>query len=478
MSRELLSGLFTGLLILTGCSDDDGDEEASTETSTVGGEAEETGEATEPTGLDPTFGQNGVSASPLSPTDHDRFLGVTAGPDGTAYVTGWTSSGGDNSMVLVRLDAAGAVDKTFGEAGVAAVNVAPGGKVAEVARTVAVQSDGKVVITGPFEKNPRATGDAARDNDVAVVRFDAQGKPDPTFGEGGIARLDLGQGKATADGGYNTDNAWGLVSLPDNRVVVFGSTPAPGRDDTDVVMAALTSAGKPDTAFGTQGVLRIDKGPTIDNPRGLKLQPDGKLVATGYSRDGAGVVTPMIIRASAAGVLDDSFGEAGVATAPVLPGGVAESYQLGFQGRDYVLTGYGHGAGEEKLDMISMRFSATGDWDKTWGTDGVLRVDVAGQDDRGRNLVVLPDSRVLLIGVGSTAEDTADAMVVLVDEQGAPVTAFGTGGRVLSDLGGPADAWFGGAVTGDGKFVTIVGYQGADQEGEGDDDAAIARIAL
>ena len=83
---------------------------------------------------------------------------------------------------------------------------------------------------------------------------------------------------------------------------------------------------------------------------------------------------------------------------------------------------------------------------------------------------------MLLVGVGSTAEETADAMVVLVDKQGAPVTTFGTDGRVLSDLGGPADAWFSAALIGDS--VTIVGYKGAAADGQDNDDAAIARIAL
>ena len=36
-----------------------------------------------PTGLDQTFGVDGVKASPLSATSHDRFLAVTPGPTGT-----------------------------------------------------------------------------------------------------------------------------------------------------------------------------------------------------------------------------------------------------------------------------------------------------------------------------------------------------------------------------------------------------------
>ncbi len=476
MNRKLLSGLFAGLLVLSACGDDDDDSESAATTSSTEA-AQDTPIAL--TGLDDTFGQGGVLAMPLAPADNDRFLAVTAGEDGT-FIAGWTSTAGDQSMALVKLDDSGAKDATFGQGGVATVNVAAGGKVAEVARAVVVQDDGKILIAGPAEKNPKAAGDAAKDNDVAVVRFDATGKLDPAFGTGGIARLDLGAGKPTPDGGYITDNSWGMVVLDTGRIVVFGSTPAAGRNDTDAVLAALTPAGKPDEAFGTKGVVRFDQPPTLDNARALKLDPEGRLVGCGYSRDTAGVITPYLVRVSADGVPDDSFGTAGRASsADLLPGGAAEAYAFGFVDDGFVLAGYGHGAGEEALDMISMRFDGTGKADMTWGTDGVLRVDVSGADDRGRNLMVLPDGEhVLLIGVGGTAPEISDAMVVLVDKTGKLVPGFGTEGKMLSDLGGPADAWFSGALSADEETLTLVGYKGVVEGDGGNDDSAVARIKL
>jgi hypothetical protein len=71
-------------------------------------------------------------------------------------------------------------------------------------------------------------------------------------------------------------------------------------------------------------------------------------------------------------------------------------------------------------------------------------------------------------------------MVVLLDKDGKPLSGFGTGGRVLSDLGGPGDAWFGVALAPDGKSVTVVGYKGADPAATdgSKDDAAIATVRL
>ncbi|MGZ8365846.1 MAG: delta-60 repeat domain-containing protein [Nitrospira sp.] len=64
------------------------------------------------------------------------------------------------------------------------------GKKAELARSVVVQSDGKIVIAGPMEHDTAATGDSAPDRDIAIARFDNTGQLDQTFGTNGITRLD------------------------------------------------------------------------------------------------------------------------------------------------------------------------------------------------------------------------------------------------------------------------------------------------
>jgi len=145
------------------------------------------------------------------------------------------------------------------------------------------------------------------------------------------------------------------------------------------------------------------------------------------------------------------------------------------------MAGYGHGADpNEKVDLISYRFNADGSWDKTYGTDGLTRIDVAKDADRARNLTILPDGRILAVGSASPSAGLVDAMVALLDKDGKPVTSFGTDGRVLSDLGGPGDAWFGVSVAPDGKSVMLAGYKGADPKATDGtkDDAVLGRIKL
>lgn len=477
MRKKLIGALMVSVLVFGACSDDDGEDATNTDTSEAGGQTTDTSL----TGLDGGFGQNGVLAVPLSPTEHDRFMAITNGPVGSFYAAGFTSLAGDNAMTLAKIDADGSLNPAFGEGGMATVNVAVGGKTVEIARAVAVQPDGKILIAGPFEKNPKASGTAAKDTDIAVLRFDADGKPDPSFGKGGRATIDFGAGKPVDAETYVADNSWGMAALSDGRVVVFGSTASPDREDADFAIAGLTSAGVLDKAFGTNGMTKVDNNQGGDSPRNMAVQPDGKLVFTGYSRDADDVISPVIIRTTPDGKLDTAFGQNGLASAAVLPGGVAESYSVALQGEKFVMVGYGRGSGaDEKVDLISFRFNADGAWDKTYGTDGLTRIDVAQDADRARNVTLLPDGRILAVGSGSPAAGTVDAMVVLLDKDGKPVTTFGTDGRVLSDLGGPGDAWYGVTVAPDGKSVMVAGYKGADPKATdgSKDDAVLARIKL
>jgi uncharacterized delta-60 repeat protein len=456
------------------CGGDDNDQPSS------GSSPEASADPNKAISLDASYGTNGIATVPLSASTHDRFMAVAQGSDGKTYGAGFIITGeGDQNLAVVRLDEKGALDRSFGTNGIASVNVGVNGKTAELARAVAVQSDGKVVIAGPFERDVTAAGDAARDTDVAIVRFDASGKLDPTFGTNGVAKIDFSTGRITTGTTFAGDTSWGLAIASGNKVVVFGSMLAEGADrtDTDFVIAQLTSSGQLDTSFGTAGKTVVDVSRQGDNPRGIIVQADGKIVTAGYSNV-EGVVQPRIIRFDSAGKLDSAFGRNGVATAKVLAG-VTEAYNISRQGDNYVLAGYGRGADTaEKVDLVVYRFTANGTWDQSFGTAGAYRLDIAKEDDRARNVTVLPDGRILAVGSGKREAANIDGMMVLLSKDGAPVTGFGEAGHLISELGGPADAWYGVTVSADKKYVIVAGYKGTDANSAGNDDAIIARLVL
>ncbi|MGE0688635.1 MAG: hypothetical protein AB7P33_17985, partial [Dehalococcoidia bacterium] len=65
-----------------------------------------------------------------------------------------------------------------------------------------------------------------------------------------------------------------------------------------------------------------------------------------------------------------------------------------------------------------------------------------------------------------------------LSKDGAPVTGFGDGGKIITDLGGPADAWYGVTLSADKKYVLLAGYKGTDANSAGNDDAVVAKLLL
>ena len=422
----------------------------------------------------PTTAQAGASGQPaydavqkvaVSPSEHDRFLSAVFDSTNRLYAAGFVAAGADQQMAVTRFNDGGGLDAGFGINGTATVNVAKGGKAVELARGVVVQSDGKVVIAGPVEHDPAASGDAAKDTDIVLARFDQSGRLDPAFGTAGVVRLDLSTGVAEGTA-FRGDTVWGLVKLAGDKLLIVGSQVAPGRTDADFAVVRLNADGTKDTAFGTAGTALVGVGADVSEvPKTAVELNDGKVVVAGYANV-AGVVSPVLFRLTTAGALDPSFGDAGVAVRPVLAN-VGEAYAVALAGNRFVTTGYGKDTAEAKVDLIANGFTLDGALDRAFGTNGTTRVDVAGEDDRGRNLVALPDGRTILVGSGKPTGSNLDAMVVTLAANGSPA------GRKLYDVGGPNDAFFGVALSPDAKRVAVVGYLGRETNGSEKDDGAV-----
>lgn len=484
MKRALIGVLVisTGLA-LTACADDSDDATTGSSPST-----ETTPSATPtPSGaeLDAAFGTAGIVRAALSPDQKDRFSALAIGRDGKLYAAGLTSDGTDQKIAVARFGTDGKLDTGFGDDGVASVNVSPNTSTdpaaqLEQARSLVLLSDGGVIAVGTAEHDAAAEGDAAKDTDIVAVRFDSSGRPDAEFGEDGAARFDVGTGHAVDEETYaGADQGYGSAALPDGGLVIFGNTTAGAdREDSDYVLLAVTDEGELDPDFADEGLLKLDR-EEGDTARHINVVDD-QLVATGYSRYAEGeaeIVQPVLIRASLDGELDETFGSDGVATHRVL-GAVGESYQFGVQGDNYVLTGYGKDNDADKVDLIAYRFTQAGKFDTTFGTNGVTKIDIAGEDDRGRNLVVLPDDRIVYVGSGKVDGTNQQAMVVVLSPDGTPDADYGSDGKILTDLGSLGDAWYGVALGSDGKSVYLAGYTNAASDNTAGDDAVLGRLMI
>jgi uncharacterized delta-60 repeat protein len=421
------------------------------------------------------WGAGFSGAVPLDATTNDRFMAVAFDATNRVYAAGYVTVGTDQYIAVARYATDGSLDTAFGNDGIASHNVKVGGN--EIANGLVLQSDGKIVLAGTADNDPAAT---FKDADFVTVRFDAEGDLDTTYGDGGTKVIDLGAGVSGPP--VVSDLLWSIARDGEDRLVLFGSKKADGRADRDRVVLRLTKDGQPDSNFATGGVYTLDvDGQNLpDDARNGIVQADGKIMSAGYTNV-AGRNQVVLVRLNADGSPDTTFSSDGVLRFAPFAVGMAEAYAAVPQSDgSYVTTGYGRTeeSSTAKVDIVSFRVSATGSVDSSWGSSGVVLYDGGAADnDRGRNLVVLPDDRVVMVGGVSPVAADLDAALVVLTPEGQLDKSWDPNGVRTYSFGQPTEQLYGVAVSADGRFVAAAGFS-SDGDGAGDDDATLVVLPV
>jgi uncharacterized delta-60 repeat protein len=150
--------------------------------------------------LDTSFGTNGKITSVFGTViGSARASALSA--DGKLVVAGDANGG----FALARLTEAGTLDTSFGTGGKVVTQVNTGNEA--VATALAVQSDGKLVAGGWTYTGGSSSGD------FAVLRYEASGTLDTTFGNAGKVTTAVASGT-------KSDQAKAAALQPDDRVPV------------------------------------------------------------------------------------------------------------------------------------------------------------------------------------------------------------------------------------------------------------------
>lgn len=109
--------------------------------------------------FDTTFGQGGIVTLDYDGDEEDA-LALALLPNGKLAIAGYATIGSEIEMETVRLNNDGSIDSAFGLNGKITTDVH--GEI-DIARAIAVQPDGKIVLAGHSSTGPY--------NDLAVVRY-------------------------------------------------------------------------------------------------------------------------------------------------------------------------------------------------------------------------------------------------------------------------------------------------------------------
>jgi uncharacterized delta-60 repeat protein len=199
-------------------------------------------------------------------------LEMAASPGGKTVVAGATK--------VARFLTTGKLDPSFGSGGTITVPAIPGRLF--VLAGVAVDSQGRVVLAGLSRPVPTNTTPDPVLSQATLIRFTADGTPDPSFGNGGVLVTDFGLGAPKAAGGPYGGASVGLRDITidaQNRIVVSGGYVTELADCTVYVdskgfVARLTEAGALDPTFGEGGIRSLE---SIASLGVLEPRPGGYL---------------------------------------------------------------------------------------------------------------------------------------------------------------------------------------------------------
>ncbi|HEX5033350.1 MAG TPA: hypothetical protein VFW62_02615, partial [bacterium] len=426
-----------------------------------------------PGNLDFDFGLGGVASTDLGnalgtgpETESARDLAIY--PESSAFagkilMTG-NIGGFDGRVVVARYNPDGSLDSSYGENGVALVDLPD----VTFANALAIQPDDKIVVVGEL-------GVPMAGNDCFFLRFCPDGSLDDGvncgaggFGSGGQVSLDTP--------GNNTDEGLSDVLIqPDGKIVAAGSTSGPS--SFDFLAVRLCANGQVDDGvncgaggFGSDGVAFLDVTGESDEGFGVALQPDGKILVGGRG-DGFGVGDIGLVRVCADGSFDDGvncgaggFGSGGIVTTDL--GTDTDTLNQVAVQEDGKILGAGFafdsGSGFASSDFVVIRYCANGDLDEGSNCgapgfvdgDGFIKEDRsdAGEQDQATGLQVQSDGKILVAG---GFEDGFGAEFFFLNrylEDGSPDPGFGFDGTVqqLVDFGRGAEEI---GIQSDGKIV-------------------------
>ncbi|MDP4015142.1 MAG: hypothetical protein U0990_02945 [Candidatus Nanopelagicales bacterium] len=366
---------------------------------------------------------------------------VAVQTDGKIIVTGsFTKAGGTSAPRIARFNTDGTPDTSF--------NASTNGGLNKAGHSVAVQTDGKIIVTGSFTK---AGGTSA----PRIARFNADGTPDTAFNastNGGLTDKGWSEpSKRSIDPGMVIPPSGNSVAVqPDGKIVVTGGFNLAGGATANGI-ARFNADGTPDTSF-----IKMTNG-GLDSLGGnsLAVQPDGKIIVAGGFSEAGGMTSSLVARFEADGRPDVRF-IVNFADRPEAGYGSGSSVALQPDGK-IIITGSfmtTHGAPGDRIARID--------------SDGAPDVRFASNTYGGLNgayfagfaVALQPDGKIVVTGDFNKAGGIPTNNVARFNADGTPDSNFNENNGGLNGMGYSVAIQPDGGIVLTGSFTTENGAPG------------------
>ena len=288
-------------------------------------------------------------------------------------VAGLARVGGNIDFAVARYNTNGSLDPSFNGTGIVTTGVSPL-NTEDSARSVALQSDGKIVVVGSVFTTTDQNGSPFYD--LAMVRYNANGSLDTTFN---------GTGKVIKDFGSAGDIGRSVAIQSDGKILVAGS----------FGLARFGVDGGLDLSFNSTGTS-----PGVNSPgselRALALQNDGNIFA---------VSDYYVFRYNADGSLGNAFSLDG-------------SYNflnrsVALQGDGKIVVAGATASNSSDDDFVVTRYDTDGSADTTFNGTGRVITAVGINQDFAQSVTVSADGAIVVAGYATNANYTKTDLAVV-----------------------------------------------------------------
>ncbi len=385
----------------------------------------------------PTFAVGDGSVITAITPQFDAAYDIIIQPDGKYLVLSEVDTaavGTDVNIALSRFNSDGSLDTSFGTGGTV---ITPITADQELAGGVALQEDGKIVVAGGY--SPVAT------LDTIVLRYNADGTLDTSFDGDGMFDLPF-----TATGyDYFTD----VAVQPDGKIVAFGSADFSG--NVEIIGVRLNSDGSLDPSFDGDGIRMVSLPNIVNFATAFELQSDGRIVIVGWTYDGS-QRDIFALRLNDDASLDTSFGTGGVQYIEVgsvfsLPPQDDYAYDVAIDAQGRIVIGGETETGSTN-EILAVRLNADGSLDGSFGTNGVVQIDVGPSIEIIHKVAIQNDGKIVL--AGSVYDGSLfDVLLVRLNDDGSMDTSFDVDGIIRDDINGGDEYALALAIDVDGSIV-------------------------
>lgn len=352
--------------------------------------------------------------------------------------------------VLPAVADPGDLDASFSSNGKAATDLGRD----ESVGGVVVQSDGRIIAAGGYDSE--ATGD-----DAAVVRYQPNGRLDPSF---------AGDGKRTLQVPDTSLRVADVALGPEGKIVLAGRFAQAG--EVDFLAVRFNADGTLDKSFSANGRQRIDFEGRSDSAEGVAIQADGGIVLAGDSTAAGAEQDFAVCRLDSTGELDSTFAGDGTRLSDFGPGDDVGGMALDDADRIVVAGDTTTTGGSE---FAVARYLEDGGNDPTFGGgDGKVTAAI-GDTNSGNGVTVQANGKILVAGTSAAAGGDEEFGLVRFDDDGELDSTFGGDGRVTIDFGPGYSRAYSVGVQENARRIVAAGVLG---EGDGPGDFAIAGYRL